>query len=68
MKVAYRERKACILRYGKRIDAEIIFQPRHQDGESKRVETRLVKRQIIRKRRQGDLLLGGDLLDRCNNL
>src|SRR4030081_2894883 len=32
--VAYRERKGCVLRNGKRIDAEIVFKQRDQDGEA----------------------------------
>src|ERR1700721_1666792 len=66
--VAYRERKACIRRYGKRIDAKIIFQTCYQDSKRERIETGLMQRQIIFQRRKSDMLLGGDLLDRRDNL
>ena len=50
------------------IDAKLIFEPGNQDGESERIETGLVKRKLVVERRQSDLLLGGDLLQRRKNL
>src|SRR6202046_3918228 len=60
--VAYREREACIRRYGKRIDAKIIFQTCDQYRERERVEAGLMQRQIIFQRRKSNMLVSGDLL------
>ena len=38
--VAYREGKGGVFRYGKRIDAEIVFKPRHQDSKAERIGNR----------------------------
>src|SRR5580698_5146012 len=45
------------------IDTQGVLQPRHDDGETERVETGLDELQLIRQRRESALLLDGDLLE-----
>src|SRR5690348_1836726 len=60
--IADRQREGRILGHGKRIDTEIVFEPRHQDRKRKRIEARFMEREIILEGRKRDLLLFGDLL------
>src|SRR5579859_410304 len=62
--IADRQRESRILRDGKRIDTEVVFEARDQDRERERIEPGFVERQLIGERRQLHLLLLGDLLHR----
>src|ERR1700675_2147420 len=62
--ITYRERKSGVLGYRERIDAEVVLKPRDQDRKAERIETGFVQRQLVGERRQGHLLLRGDLLHR----
>jgi hypothetical protein len=48
---ANRRRKRGIVRQRERIDAKIVLQPRDQDRERERVESGVLQRQLIVKRR-----------------
>src|SRR3954467_12790424 len=65
--VAYRMGEGSILGERDRIGAEIILEARDQDSKRERVKAGLMEREIVGERRQGDLLLLGNLLDRCND-
>jgi hypothetical protein len=60
--IAERYREDSLLRRGKRIDSEPIFQARDQNGESERVEPAIGKHQIVFQRREYFSVLVRDLL------
>src|SRR5260221_12542277 len=48
------------LRYGERIDSEIVLQPPNQDRERQRIEPSFVQRQIVLERAKGDVRFSGN--------
>ena len=59
--VAERHRKGGVLGGRERIDAELILEPRNQDGKAERIETAIREHQILLERRQKLAVLSRDL-------